>query len=286
MNLKRPSELKKLAVGKLSDCWCECIALFLTEMGCIVVAVLSFLLAIQFLYSHGVIAHGIDTIFTQGGIGVYLAAAGVLVLLFVLGIPLKYGKRWYLIQSIRGNNVPASCFFTCYMHKEHYGKIFMLELRIALRRIAMLLPTAVIGAVIVYISGKAYKNSGGTDSYTIIIVLLALLFSGMLFLYSYFSMRYFLASYIYALDPKKDVDTIIKESCEAMSGRQRYFNEIVASFAGWIFSFIALFPAMYVAPYMLMTFTLAANDIIDNYNNAKRRSDGENVPAKEENALV
>lgn len=285
MNFKRPSELKKLAVGKLSDCWCECIALFLTELGCLAVAVLSFLLAIQFLYTHGVIAHGIDTVFTQGGIGIYLAAAGVLVLLFVLGIPLKYGKRWYVIQSIRGNNVPASCFFTCYMHKEHYGKIFMLEIRIALRRIAMLLPSAVIGAAIVYLSGKAYKNSGGTGSYTIIIVLLALLFSGMLFLYSYFSMRYFLASYIYALDPKKDVDTIIKESCEAMSGRQRYLNEIVASFAGWIFSCVAIFPAMYVAPYMMVTFTLAASDLIDNYYNEKRCANSEYV-TEEENVLV
>lgn len=285
MNLKRPSELKKLAFDRLTDCWCECIALVLTELGCVAVCVLSFLLVIQFLYTYGVISHGIDTIFTQGGIGVYLAAAGITVLFAILSTPLKYGKRWYVIQSIRGNNVPASCFFTCYMHKEHYAKIFLLEAKITLRRIAMLLPSVVIGAAIVYIVGKSYKSSGGTGSYTITIVLLALLFSGMLFLYSYFSMRYFLASYIYALDPKKDTDTIIKESCEAMRGRQGYLNEIMASFAGWIFACVAIFPAMYVAPYMMMTFTLAASDLIKNYYNTKRCPNDENVP-KEESALV
>lgn len=280
MNLKRPSELKKTAFDKLSDCWGENVALVLTELGCAAVCVLSFVLVVQFLYTYGVISNGISTIFTQGGIGVYLAAAGVMVIFAILSIPLKYGKRWFLIQTIRGNDVPASCFFSCYMHKEHFGKIFLLEFKIMLRRIAMLLPSAAIGAVIVYIAGDVYKNSGGTGSYTIIIVLLALLFSGMLFLYSYFSMRYFLASYIYALDPKKDTDTIIKESCEALRGHQGYINEIMASFAGWIFSCIAIFPAIYVAPYMMMTFTLAANELIENYNNIKYHS-AENIPEGE-----
>lgn len=283
MNMKKTSELKRLALSKLTDCWCECIALFLTELGFIAVCILSFLLVIQYLYSFGIIAHGIDSIFINGGIGVYAAFAGMLVLILILSTPLKYGKRWYVIQAIRGNSVPASCFFTCYMHKEHYGRIFLLEAKIAVRRLAALAPSVLVGAVIVYTAGRFYKS--GSGSYTIIIVLLALIFSGMLFLYSYFSMRYFLASYIYALNPKKSPDRIIKESCEAMKGYQGYFNEILASFTGWICSCIAVFPAMYVMPYMMMTFSLAANELIESYT-AAQRSLGEEHAKKEESAVV
>ncbi|MGN0585891.1 MAG: hypothetical protein ACI4JF_01280 [Oscillospiraceae bacterium] len=285
MNMKKPSELKKLAFEKLTDCWCECIALFLVELGSLAVCILSFLLIVQFLYSRGTIGHGVDSIFVKGGIGVYAAFAGMLILFSILGAPLKYGKKWFFIQTIRGNSVPASCFFTCYMHKEHYGRIFLLEAKITLRKLAALAPAAAVGCVIVYIAGRLYKSSGGSGSYTIIMVLLTLIFSGMLFLYLYFSRRYFLASYIYAINPKKSTDRIIKESCEAVSGYQGYLNEILASFSGWILACVAVFPAMYVIPYLMMTFSLAANDLIKNYTEVQRRI-GEDTAKKEEGALV
>lgn len=281
MNMKKPSELKKLALEKLTDCWCECIALFLIELGSLTVCILCFLLMVQSLYSHGVIGHGVDSIFVKGGIGVYAAFAGMLILFYVLGAPLRYGKKWFFIQTIRGNSVPASCFFTCYMHREHYGRIFLLEAKIALRKLAALAPAAAAGFTAVYIAGRFYKSSGGSGSYTIIIVLLALIFSGMLFLYLYFSMRYFPASYIYALNPKKSTDRIIKESCEAVSGYQGCIYELLVSFSGWLFACIAIFPAMYVMPYMMMTFSLAADDLIRNYTEEQRRG-AEDADKKEE----
>ena len=270
MELKTISELKKSALERMKNCWCECIAVFMVKIAAATALVLAFLLIVQFLYTYGYIEYGIDTIFQEGGAAFYGVLILLVMLFFVAMVPLKYGQAWYLVQALGRKNVPVSCFFSCYVHKEHFKKVMKLEVEIQIRQAIAGIPLFLVAAGEIFLVKSSIISVETPVIYTIVWACLILLLTCVCFLYIVYSIRFFPARYIYARNPKKGNKAIIKESIDMVSERYAYFMELFVSFSGWILFCAAVFPMFFVVPYIEMTFAAATEDPITIYREEQK----------------
>lgn len=282
MKFKTNGELRSLAKQRLGGCWCECTGSLLIFAGIITAACLAGLLVIRFLYTYGIIGFDVNKMFSEGT-PVFFCMIGLAAALLVIAMmPLKYGICWYYAQAAEGRNVPASCFFSCYMHPEHFRKTLRLGLSVWAHRLAVMIPSGAAAALCAAVSVKVLRSEGSILLNTVVLALMLLLATAAAFLCIWFTVRYELVPYIYAAFPDKSVSEIIGISGRCSGEARLYLVKTMFSFAPWAVSGFLIFPLIYVVPYISMAFAIAVADIISEEEGGKISADGK----EEEYALI
>lgn len=285
MELKKSSEIKSIARSRLSGCWAECVSILLINVGITVAFILSVLLVVKFCYSVGIVDFDIDRIISQGTLPFFVI---LVMTLFVTGIaaaPLGYGVNWFYMQAVLGRKAPASSFFSCYTSKALAGRVIRLHLMVVLRKFLMFLPLCLFIIGELFAADRILKNTKDSFIYSVIVCCFLLLTAGMLFAYILATMRYSLVKHIYALDPEKPAEVIIKESVRCIAGNESYILEIFLSVGMWIMSCIFIFPAFYSIPYIKMLSSVTAKELIE-YSGDIKFEKKRSVAVKEENTFV
>lgn len=284
MVFKKSQELKVQAKKQLSNCQCECAASFFIVAAIVAAAALAGWLVIKFLYTYGIIEYDAAEMVRHGTPRFYAVCAVAAVMLVIALIPLKYGICWYYAQAAEGRNVPASCFFSCYKHQNHFRKTLRLGITVWGYRLIGLIP---MNAVIALCCAAWIRYSdGGKSAFaeTVLFALMLLVITAAIFLYCVYSMSYELVPYIYAESTEKSVREIILFSRRCADGLRLYLIKTMFSFALWMLSCLLIFPMIYVVPYMSMTFAVAVNDAIA----SEKNNGGEDsaVCGEKESAIV
>lgn len=283
MKFKTNGELRTLAKRRLGGCWCECIGSLLIFAGIITAAGLAWLLVIRFLYTYGIVGFDAKEMFSKGT-PAFFCVSGVLAALLVIAMmPLKYGICWYYAQAAEGRNVPASCFFSCYMHPEHFRKTLKLGLSVWARRLAAMIPSGAAAALCAAVSIKMLRSESNVLLNTVVLALMLLLATAAVFLCIWFTVRYELVPYIYAAFPDKSVSEIIGISSRCSGESRLYLIKTIFSFSPWAVCGILIFPLIYVVPYVSMAFAIAVSDIVSEDGVDKKADNG---GKEEEYALV
>ena len=188
---------------------------------------------------------------------VVLSVIMELILLWLVFTPFSYGVKWYRIQQMRGQMVPARGIFSCYMSMSRMMKIFRLDLVIVLRKLCVILPAAAAAGAVYYILTKA----GNIILYCAAAAFM-LICAGLLILYAVISIRYSLVSFIYVLDPEVSVRDLIRESKRLVKNRIGYCAGILLSAAWLLIPCLLIFPMVFIVPYMQMVYTAMINEII------------------------
>lgn len=262
MKFKSNGELRTLAKRRLGGCWCECIGSLLIFAGIIAAACLAGLLVIRFLYTYGIIGFDVNKMFSEGTPLFFCIGGLAAALLVIAMIPLKYGICWYYAQAAEGRNVPASCFFSCYMHPEHFRKTLKLGLSVWAHRLVVLIPSGAVAALCAAVSVKTLRSASSILINTVVLALMLLLATAAVFLCIWNTVRYELVPYIYAAFPDKSVSEIIGISAKCSGEARLYLINTMFSFIPWAISCIMIFPTIYVVPYISMAFAIAVANII------------------------
>lgn len=293
MKLKRTSELKNIAKQRLKNCWCECFGIFLLTLGVAAAYWIIIIMLINFLYAFDVISMNVRELFESEEPLFYCAIAAAMILLNLLAAPLKYGVCWYFIQTVRGNAVPASCFFSCYMHPKHLKNLMLLEISVFLRKLAAGAPLLAVMIGVTLYFGR--ENSGMPEgaSGVFLTVFVIMLIISLFYIYVHMFLRYSAVPFVYALGPDKKRREIISESVQALNNNELYLLEVLLSFCGWLSVAIFIVPLLCIEPYVYMTFTAAINELLTSFYSEKQDLDAlkMNVEAyenseREENILV
>lgn len=263
MELKKSSELRRTAWEKLSGCWGECVSMLLVESGIVAVLILSALLVIKFCYTYGMIDFDIDTFWKDGTLTFYIIAAVITAAALLFLSPLRYGVSWFCLQTAKGRTVPSSSFFSCYTNNTIFVRTIKLQLAVSARHWMLILPAAALGVGEVMLARNALENTKDGFAYTVVLCCMILVMAVMLFVYLFVSLRYSLVTYIFAENPEMSVDDIIKESKECVMGKESYILEVLFSTGPWIALGLLIFPLVFVLPYIKMTFTLAAKELME-----------------------
>ena len=263
MELKKSSEIKSIAQKRLLGCWAECVSILLIGAGLIIVFILSVLMVVKFCYSYGFIDFDIDHLVSQGTVPFFVSVIIALTAVAFLAAPLNYGINWFYMQSAQGRKVPASSFFNCYFNRELSNGIIKLQLLVSLRKMIMFIPLCLLFIGEIVAAEHILKNTKDSFIYSVIICCFMLVSAGATFAYMLASMRYSLVKYIYTLNPEKPAEVIIRESAECIAGNESYILEIFLSVGLWVASCVLIFPTVYAIPYIKMTFTVAASELIE-----------------------
>lgn len=282
MKFKTNGELRTLAKRRLGGCWCECVGSLLVFAGIITAAVLAWLLVIRFLYTYGIIGFDVDEMFSKGTPLFFCISGLAAALLVIAMMPFKYGICWYYAQAAEGRNVPASCFFSCYMHPEHFRKTLKLGLAVWAHRLVVLIPSGAAAALCAAVSVKVLRSEGGILLNTVVLALMLLLATAAVFLCIWFTIRYELVPYIYAAYPEKSVSEIIGISAKCSGEARLYLVRNMFSLVPWEFSCLLIFPTIYVVPYVHMIAAIAVADILSDEEGSKAADGGK----EEDYALV
>ena len=287
MELKKSGELRRTAWEKLSGCWGECVSILLVEAGITAVLILSVLLVIKFCYTYGMIDFDIDNFWKDGTVTFYIAATVLTAAALLFLSPLRYGVSWFCLQTAKGRSVPSSSFFSCYTNNTIFVRTLKLQLAVAARHFMLILPAAVLGVGEVMLARNALEDTKDGFVYTVVLCCMILIMAMMLFVYLFVSLRYSLVTYIFAENPEKSVDEIIRESKQCVCGKESYILEVLLSTGPWIASGLLIFPLIFALPYIKMTFTLAAKELMDYNSDDMSAEAGRRImPHKEESTFV
>lgn len=283
--LKKSGEIKGIARQQLSQCWAECVSILLIELGMVVVFVLSLLLVTKFCYSFGIIDFDIDHIVSQGTLPFFISVVIAVAAASILVAPLSYGINWFYMQAVLGRKAPASSFFACYTNKTLFKRVMKLHGMVSLRKFLMFVPLSLLIIAELVFMELVLKKTEDSFIYSVIVCCFILISAGAMFVYILVTMRYGLVKFIYALDPEKPAEHIIKESAGCIAGNESYILEIFLSVGLWVASCIMIFPVVYAVPYIKMTAAVAAKDLID-YNGDTWTEKKRSGNVKEENIFV
>lgn len=274
MKFRSNGELRTLAKQRLGGCWCECTGSLLVFIGIITAFCLAGVLVIRFLYTYGIIEYDINKVFLNGTPLFYAVTGLAAALLIVAMMPLKYGICWYYAQAAEGRNVPASCFFSCYMHPEHFRKTLKLGLSVWAHKIAVLIPTGAAAALCAAVSVKMLRSGSSILLNTVVLALMLLLATAAALFCIWYTVRYELVPYIYADCPDKSVKEIIALSGICSGEARLYLIKTMFSFIPWTACCILIFPLIYIVPYVSMAFAIAVSDIISEDGVKKAEENG------------
>ena len=287
MELKKSGELRRKAWEKLSGCWGECVSMLLVEAGISAVLILSALLIIKFCYTYGIVDFDIDTFWKDGTLTFYIIAAVLTAAALLFISPLRYGVSWFCLQTAKGRSVPSSSLFSCYTNNTIFVRTLKLQLAVAARHFMLVLPAAALGVAEVLLAKNALKDTKDGFIYTVVLCCLILIMAVMLFIYLFVSLRYSLVTYIFAENPEKSVDEIIRESKQCVRGKESYILEVLLSTGPWIASGLLIFPLVFALPYIKMTFTLAAKELMEyNSDDISAEAGRRTTQRKEESTFV
>ena len=189
--------------------------------------------------------------------GVAAAVLTELIILWMAFTPFEYGVKWYRIQQVRGQSVPARGIFSCYLSLSRMLRVFHLNLILTVRKLAVLVPAAASAGAAYYMLTK-----GGNIILYCAAASFMLVSAGLLILYVILDIRYSLIAFIYVLGPDIPIQTLIKESKRLVKGRISYCVKILLSVSWLLIPCLFIFPTVIILPYIQMVYTAMINEII------------------------
>ena len=238
MELKKSSDIKNEARKRLLSCWAESVSMLFINAGVTVAAVLSILLVTKFCYTFGIIDFDIDHFISQGSLAFFIVVVALIALLVFLASPLSYGGNWFYMQAVMGRKAPASSFFNCYTNKELRKRVFTLQFHVSLRKFLMFIPVCLLIIAELLAAEHILVNTKDSFIYSVIICCFVLVSAGAVFGYTLATMRYALVKYIYALNPEKPPQLIIRESIRCMAGNESYILEVFMSMDSIVYTYV------------------------------------------------
>ena len=243
--MKNYKEIRQHVNVRLKYCMGESFMIFFITAGALAAFVMLWM-----------IITGMFVMFTDPYVTALSVIAG-LILMWLVFTPFKYGVKWYRIQHVRGQSVPARGIFSCYMSLSRLLKMFRVDFGITMRKLCVILPAAAS-------AGAAYYMLQGERNILLYCVSAAfmLISAGLLILYIILNIRYSLVSFIYVLEPDIPIKTLIRESKRLVKGRISYCVKILLSAAWLIIPCLLIFPAVFIVPYIQMVYTAMINEMI------------------------
>ncbi|MCH5194803.1 MAG: DUF975 family protein [Oscillospiraceae bacterium] len=243
--MKTPKDLKKHVSERIQYCWGESVMIFFVTAGAFSVFIIAWIIINSV---SGAITNVYDII---------LSVVMELILLWLVLTPFAYGVRWYMIQQVRGESVPARGIFSCYLSLSRMFKILRLDLAITLLKLCIILPAAASAGAAYYMLTK-----GGNTLLYCAAAAFMLIFAALIVLYVIIGIRYSLISFIYVLKPDRPFKGLLAESRELMKGKIRYCVRILLSLTGSLIPCVLIFPAVFIVPYLQMVYTAMINEMI------------------------
>ncbi len=254
--MKNLTELKQAVAPRMKRCWGENCALFFILAGGLSAAVFAWYLTGNFLISANVIDNMGDPLMLA-------AAAAIYIVMWIISEPFHYGTRWYRLQQIRGHSVHAKSVFSCYFSTKRMLQVYRLSILLFLKKSLMLIPLAALIGTAVYLVTK-FDSIGGSLGYNIAVVVLLMLSVVLYIAYNIITIKYTAAPYIFALGFDRPAKEIINESVRFMKGKHNYMIEVLRSCALMLIPCILIFPLIFVVPKIMMLYTAAINEVIEN----------------------
>ncbi len=255
-------KIKKDALVSLRNSWGKAIAILLFICGVYLLFLLleqlfGSLLHIDFLSGGGRLDLYRGTL--EVGTPFVLMAALFALISFIVTVPLRYGStKWYLRQ-VGGDSPALSTIFDCFHSIRRFFRSLLLKLAIGVRVLGVgilaYLPSIAVFAGIRYMGG--YESSGAVIARLLLIPLLCLIsLAAALFVFA-FSLRYFLAGYLF-VSSHKSVSQCIKLSVRGMKGNIQLTLSFYLSFLPWLLLAPFLVPVLFVNPYMQASLAIYA----------------------------
>ena len=255
-------KIKKDALVSLRNSWGKATAILLFICGVHLLFLLleqffGSLLHISFLNGGGNLDLYMGTL--EVGTPFALMAAAFALISFIVAVPLQYGAtKWYLRQ-VGGDSPALSTIFDCFHSIRRFFCSLLLKLAIGVRVLGVgilaYLPSAAIFVGIRYIGG--YESPGAIIARLILIPLLFLISLAAAFFVFAFSLRYFLARYLF-VSGHKSVSQCIKLSVRGMKGNIQPTLSFYLSFLPWLLLTPLLVPCLFIYPYIKASLAIYA----------------------------
>ncbi len=253
--MKNIKELKQSIAPRMRKCWGECCASFIISAGELCAAVFIWYLIMNILIFMGIIESASDSLM--------IAVTAVIALIMaVITVPYKYGLRWYRLQQVRGHSVHAKSIFSCYFSARRLLQVYKLSAMLIMKKSLLLIPLAILLSAGIYLAIR-FNTIGGSIIYNLAVVFFLMLSVVVYLAYNIINIKYTAAPYLYALGHDRPTGEIINESVQFMKGKQGYMIEVLRSCAIMLIPCILVFPMIFVIPKMMMFYTAAINEIIE-----------------------
>ena len=243
--MKNSRKLKQHASARIKYCWGESVMIFFITVGGFAAFIITWMIINNI---SGAITNLYDII---------VSSVMEMLLLWLVFTPFSYGVKWYRIQQIRGQQVPARGIFSCYMSMSRMLDVFCLDIAITLRRLGVIIPAAAAAAAAYYL----YANGGNIILYCAAAAFM-LIFAGLLVLYVAADIRYSLIIFAYVLKPDVPIKDLIRESKRLVKGKTGYCIKVMLSLTGLFILCLLIFPAVFIVPYMQMVYAAMINELI------------------------
>lgn len=254
--MKNFKELKKSIEPRMKRCWGECCALFFLSVGGLSAALFAGYLVMGFFVATGMAEGPNDPI-------VIVVAAAMLFVMWIITVPYKYGLRWYRLQQVRGHSVHAKSVFSCYFSAKRMFQVYKLSLMLFLKKSILMVPFLCLLGAAIYLIIK-FGTLGSGIGYNLLVVVLLMLSVVVYIAYNIVNIKYTVAPYIFALGFDRPAKEIISDSVRFTKDCQGYMVEVLRSCAVMLLPCILIFPMIFVIPKLMMIYTAAINEMIEN----------------------
>ncbi|MCH5349372.1 MAG: DUF975 family protein [Oscillospiraceae bacterium] len=247
--MKNTRKLKQHVSARLKYCWVENCTIFFITAG--VLSAYTILCAMITDLS-GAAAVPYKTI---------IAAVIGIILLWLILTPFSYGVKWYRIQQVRGQTVPARGIFSCYLSLSRMLNVIRLSFVIAIRKLCIIAPIAASAWAARYLFARGNLTDRNILLYCAAAAFM-LIAAGLTVIYIIISIRYAPIPYIYVLETDIPVKTLIRESKRLVKGKMLYCVKVMLSVIWLIIPSLLIFPMVLILPYVRMVYTAMINEII------------------------
>lgn len=253
--MKNVKELKRSVDLQMRKCWGESCAMFTISAGGLAAALFAWYLTADFLFAMEMIDSFINK---------YMAAVTLVIvlLLWTIAVPYKYGSRWYRLQQVRGHSVHAKSIFSCYFSAKKLFSVYKLSALVILGKSLFFIPLVLLLGAAAYLITRA-DAAVNEALYSAIVVILLMLSAAAYIIYLMAGMKYSAVCYIFALGHDRPAKDIIEESKRFMKGKSKYMAELMRSLAVLLLPCILVFPMFFIVPRVKMIYTAAINEIIE-----------------------
>ena len=142
-------------------------------------------------------------------------------------------------------------------------QVYRLSILLFLKKCLLLIPLAALIGMGIYLITR-FDASGGSFGYNLAVVVLLMLSVVVYLAYTIINIKYAAAPYIFALGFDRPAGEIINESVRFMKGKHGYMVEILRSCALMLLPCILVFPLVFIVTKILMIYTAAINELIEN----------------------
>ncbi len=206
----------------------------------------------------------------SGGTAVKVIAVAVYVILMLfLLFPVMLGTLRCFRSLNEGGKIYINeifIYFTSYKrYRRVLGGIIIMVLRLSLAAFALFLPSAIIEFAA---SGGFDFLMGGappiwfTNLWVIALFLRCLVIAILLFV----ALNYYLLPYVFVINDNIDILEAIHLSSKASKYSTVSFLGLMISFAGWFLLCLFAIPAVFILPYMVLSYTVHCYEAVKVYN--------------------